>query len=514
MSKTARFRLFLAALFIVSVLATIGVQSRNGFYSRELGSDPDEPAHAVTSLMVRDYLVGNLGSNPAAFANRYYQHYPKVALGHYPPVFYGVSGVWMLPMPSVKALGVLQAILTGLLVVTAAGLMAKCVPWWLSGALALGWSFMPLMQKQSSMVMADILLAVLCLWSLMAWQKFVRSGTASAALAFGFLAALAILTKGSAWLLGAVPPVYILISRSWELLKNWRLWLAPLPVALLAVPWQLFSSKITARGMTDDTASEHMGKAVAFYAEALPRTLSWPVALVLILALVACIVQWRRTPSEADDDRFQAALILATLLLVFLVPAGLTTRYLMPMFYPALILVAAMLWRWQRWSLLIVAIAASASVELPEPQKVDGYSEALALIHQNSAADDDLRILVVSDARGEGSLVAEVAFSKTSASDFSSTVYRASKELAEQDWLGRKYKAKAADLPALSQLLADRRVDWIVMDHSVQEKLRAPYFELVEQVLMGGAWTHSADIPAVRTPGGQGRLALYQPRKL
>ncbi|MBL9114509.1 MAG: hypothetical protein JNJ83_05840 [Verrucomicrobiaceae bacterium] len=514
MSNVTRFRLFLVGLFVLAALATVGVQMRNGFYTRELGSDPDEPAHAVTALMVRDYLASSLGTNPAAFATQYYQHFPKVALGHYPPVFYGLAGFWLLPSPSVKALGVLQALLTALLVVSAAGLMARRMPWWLAGLLALGWSFMPLMQKQSSMVMADSLLAVVCLWSLIAWQKFVRSGTAASSVAFGCLAALAILTKGSAWLLGAVPPVYILLSRAWELLKNWRLWLAPLPVALLAVPWQLFSSKITARGMTSDTSAEHLGKAVTFYLEALPRSLTWPVALVLVIALGAILVRWHRSSEEREDDHSSAALVLATLLVVFLVPAGVTTRYLLPMFYPALILVSCLLWRWQPWSVLIVALASIASVDLPEPQQVDGYSEALGHIHRVSRTDGDLRILVVSDARGEGSVVAEVAFNKTSASDFSSTVYRASKELAEQDWLGRNYKAKATDLAALSTLLNQREVDWILVDYSVQDDRRAPYFGLVEKVLESSAWAHSADLPAIRTPGGQGRLALYQSRNL
>src|SRR5271154_3145026 len=54
----------------------------------ELGSHPDEAAHFVTGLMVRDYIASGMHGNPLTFANNYYQHYPKIGLGIWPPFFY------------------------------------------------------------------------------------------------------------------------------------------------------------------------------------------------------------------------------------------------------------------------------------------------------------------------------------------------------------------------------------------------------------------------------------------
>jgi len=49
---------------------------------------------------------------------------------------------------------------------------------------------------------------------------------------------------------------------------------AVVPVALLALPWQLWSSRITERGMTGMTPWQHWQEAVPFYAERCPASLA------------------------------------------------------------------------------------------------------------------------------------------------------------------------------------------------------------------------------------------------
>jgi hypothetical protein len=56
----------------------------------------DEPAHVVSSLLVHDYLTQGLGQNPLNFARSYYAHFPKVAIGRWPPLFHGTEALWML----------------------------------------------------------------------------------------------------------------------------------------------------------------------------------------------------------------------------------------------------------------------------------------------------------------------------------------------------------------------------------------------------------------------------------
>ncbi len=83
-------------------------QSRLGAYQSEFGGHPDEAAHVVTGLFIRDALVetwhyatGGFHGSPVRigkeFADRYYTHYPKIGLGVWPPFFYLVQSAWTWP---------------------------------------------------------------------------------------------------------------------------------------------------------------------------------------------------------------------------------------------------------------------------------------------------------------------------------------------------------------------------------------------------------------------------------
>ncbi len=71
-------------------------QYRSGAFTADLASNPDEPSHAVSSLVVVDYLEQGLPHNPLQFALSFYAHYSKIAIGHWPPLFYLQEGIWML----------------------------------------------------------------------------------------------------------------------------------------------------------------------------------------------------------------------------------------------------------------------------------------------------------------------------------------------------------------------------------------------------------------------------------
>jgi len=163
------------------------------------------PAHAVTSLMVRDYLATALGQNPLRFAEDYYARYPKVALGHYPPLHYLVAGVRLPPVRSWAALGVLQALQIGLLTATTTALLRKRLPMMAAALLAHRLEPAALPAKAFAHDHVRPASRPLCLWSALAWQRFMQTRQLRWSLTFGFLAAAAILTKGSAWSLALLP---------------------------------------------------------------------------------------------------------------------------------------------------------------------------------------------------------------------------------------------------------------------------------------------------------------------
>src|ERR1017187_5899438 len=66
-------------------------------------TSPDPPAHFTTGVMAYEYLKSAFGSNPLAFAGSFYVRFPKVALGHWPPVYYAVQAAWYFLFPTTPA---------------------------------------------------------------------------------------------------------------------------------------------------------------------------------------------------------------------------------------------------------------------------------------------------------------------------------------------------------------------------------------------------------------------------
>ena len=69
------------------------------------GGHPDEAAHYVTGVMLRDYVAGGHFSSPRAFVEQYYAHYPKIGLFVWPPLFHGTEGNWGPSLQSFEDIG-------------------------------------------------------------------------------------------------------------------------------------------------------------------------------------------------------------------------------------------------------------------------------------------------------------------------------------------------------------------------------------------------------------------------
>ena len=95
---------------------TVFLSYKGDVYHSELGSeDSDEPAHYVTGLLIHDYVVKKFPESPLSFAARYYLHYPKIALGVWPPFFHIVEAFWMMVF-SARSVFFLPAAITTLTV--------------------------------------------------------------------------------------------------------------------------------------------------------------------------------------------------------------------------------------------------------------------------------------------------------------------------------------------------------------------------------------------------------------
>ncbi len=434
-----------AALWVLLLwITSAGLQYHNGAFTADLAGDPDEPAHTVTTLMMRDYFVCGItaGEHPLHFAKRYYDHYPKVAIGHYPPLFYVIAGAWMLPFPTKTALMLFISLLCAVIgaLTTAAGLrcgLGKAA----SLITGLWFVLLPFVQKQTMLVMSDLMLAVWCLLAAGAFASFIRAPSAGRSLLFGVLAACAILTKASAVALALVPPLSIVMLGRWRLLINWRLWLAPLPVLATALPWTLITMKITEEGMQQTSIAEYIPAAIQFYAGAFLHTFG-PVVLVAASISIG-IGAWRMfvKKEQANVDVVVAAALAISVTFLYLVsPTGFSARYLLPLTPLMLVAAAVLLMRLRHlWSLGTGVVLSLALLGVTPPKTVSGFSTLATDLVQRTPSG--AKVLISSDARGEGGLIAELALRDTHRCDSAWTMVRASKFMAESGWTGGGYRA-------------------------------------------------------------------------
>lgn len=482
-----------ALFFVVCIAAFLSLQFHLGAFRSDLGGDPDEAAHAVTALMVHDYLWLAPGTSPMAFANQYYATFPKVALGHYPPGYYLTAATALSLWCDPRALIVLQSLLIAALA-TASWLFAR--RWITSGDawLALFPSLILLFQNEvvrvGCHVMADFQLALLVFAALWAWQTYLTRPSYRSSLAFGLFAAAAILTKGTAMGLAGVPILTLIMNRRWQDLTRLSWWAAALPVLIFAGPWMIFSVRFTQEGfMTHDPAA-FLKDAIAYYRHTLPRFFSWP----LLALLLGSIIRLLKDIKHRTTDPVRITLWsgwLSIQILIMIVPSGLSPRYLLAGLLPATLLATIELQTLLRHfskshlpgtrqtQTSRVAFTAFTLLTLfltwrVEPKTVSGFSAAINRLLLENPSQKKVW-LVASDPRGEGALIAASAFNTTDRTSDHLTLVRGSKALANSDWMGRDYTPKYQDASSLLNLLDSLQIDTAIVDLSVPTAAIRPH---------------------------------------
>ena len=482
-SKTGGFVVF-ALLFCV----VFGYQIQSGAWLSDFGGHADEGAHVVTSLMVRDYLAGGFQEelHPVRFAESYYDKYPKVAIGHYPPGFYGVMGLALLFSRSPEAI-LLTMALSCAFCCWLTWRIGNCIFQAKSSALVAAFllCLLPLIRVYTAIVMSDVLLVNFCLLALWAFAQYLSTSRLRYSLAFGFWAAFAILTKGSGLMLALVPPIAICLTAKWSYLRDWRLWIAALPVLVLSLPWLLLTRHITEEGMSHQPFSEYLIQAIGYYFSGCAEVMGWGAFILLIGFAVQTLIKRIRS-SISPIESVLWAFMCGLFIFYGAVPSGFDHRYLIPVLPAAFILIILGIERitcdfWKQKRFSIVAVLIFGAIVLfetwrPVEKTYTGSNEAIAA----AVADHDegkTTVLVISNARGEGALISAAAFLNND----SVTVKRGSKILASSDWLGRGYAASFEDSLQFDEVLEDQKIDSIIIDNP--DKNAAAHWKLALKLL-------------------------------
>lgn len=485
--KTAR----LLPVFILFFATTVALQWRGGAFRSEFSGEGDEPAHYVTGLMVRDYLAAGMPGPAMPYAENYYLHYPKVGLGHWPPVFYVVQSAWTLVFsPSRVSVLLLMAALAALLATTLHEVVRRDFSVWAGIGAGLLMLSLPVVQQFSRMVMGETLLALLVFWAVLAYARYLDTEKWQDAAWFGLWASLAILTRGTGIVLALVPPLGVLLTRRFRLLARFSFWLPALMVLALCGPWYL-----RVPGARHEAVAPYGALHFATWRLWLtPRV--WvemmgivPALLVAIGLLVVAIRLWRQGSVSG-----KWAVVGALPVSVFFFRAEMLAwedRHLVEslpvllMFLPEGVSWLLRTGPWSKLSargktvLVALPLAALVAVNVYQaPQKpYHGFTEVARDVLARAEFKDSV-LMVSSDWLGDGMLVSEVAMREKRPGHI---VLRAGKILARISFMGNSYRLLYHTPEQVMRVLEEIPVGILVMDLAPQRQYA--HYRLLRETL-------------------------------
>ncbi len=475
-------------LFLAIMALVIALQWQSGAYIVDPGEHGDEPAHLVTGLMVRDWVAAGFPRPALRYAEDYYFHYPRVAIGHWPPMFYIVQAAWELVFPpSGAGVLLLMAVLTALLCVRTAQAVARYSAHWAAPPVALILLAMPPVILYSRMIMAEILLSWLCLETILAFAEWMDAPGWRAAWWFAFWATAACLTKVTAVWLAPMVALAILFSGRWRLFTERSLWCAGLAVVTLSLPWYFLAPGALHQASPDHTGVITVGKSVS--SMRLPRRIIEAAELFLVLIkwmgpvlLAACYGIWSLWRRDRAIAPAVAASVAGMLLMRFSVLAtAFEDRTVMPLVAPLMVCTAGavpLLTRFPFASAAMLVAFASWNL-LSAPPKEAMHIESAVVASMRPEYKDAI-LMVASDAFREGAFIGAMAVGESPRP--AHTVLRGSKMLARATWTGGRYELLTRDTNDSMSLIERIPVGLLIME-SDPRRWRRPHMKLLAQTI-------------------------------
>ena len=462
-------------------------------WNGENNLESDAPAHYVSGLMVHDYVRLGFPVAPVEFAEVFYAHYPKVAIGHWPPLFYVLQAGWMLLFgDSLHSDLVFMAFLSALF---AATVYAVARREFRSERVAIVSALLllciPLVQWCTDSILADIPVALFSFWAVLCWANYLDNGRIRSAVAFSGFATLAILTKGNGYVVLLVPPLTILLARRFELLKNVRLWLAAAPIAL-SIPWIFFTWKLVGPAMQYELSAAFFVKAFLSYTSYF-ATAAGVLIFVLALLGAATLLPELRTRTIGGVWLSLLAFSAAEVLFHCIVPAAIEPRYLIGLI-PCIVLfmlrgfvevisrssfIPFSFTRRAEALGVVIAVVFALNVFALPPKRPTGFAEAAAFVTSHREFAGNV-ILISSEGDGEGPFIARMA--ELDHARLNHIVLRASHALADSDWNGQSYRLLLHSPAEISDYLRRLPVGVIVIDRT-NFNLPNPHQPLLEQAI-------------------------------
>jgi GT2 family glycosyltransferase len=450
----------------------LGLQIAGGAYRAEFDAGPDEAAHFVSGLMVYDYLAAVPRENPIAWAERYYLHYPKVAIGHWPPGFPLMEAAWWLVFPPSRTSSMwLNTAMMLLIAAVFYHLLRTVAPAWLALCADLLLIAAPVVQQSYSESMADL---PCLLWSVLltdAMVRLLRRPSFTSGGLVGLWLICALLTKGTAACLAPAPVLALLITGQWRVLKTWWILLVAAAVLSLGFGWYLLEDAIL-----HENFRSLSGVAVNFPWEVglIPGLTGYGFCILACGGVLAALVYRRPAAVSA------AAILLSTVVGSWFVRAMNEPRHFIVL-VPAILLlsVEVLVWAGTR-ARFAFALGIPALALFPFTLFLQSPAGFAGLLHQVHLPG---RMMVSSNGAGEGAWIAEVALAEKRPA---SVIARASKTLAAGGWNDENYRLITRTPDEIEARLDEVAIDTVIVITEPASKI-AQHQLLLERMLRNSA---------------------------
>lgn len=468
------------------------LQVYGGAYEAEFTAHSDEAAHFVSSLLIRDYIGQWPWPDPMPWAAQYYIHYPKVAIGHWPPGYYILQAAWWILFPPGRASAMWLNIVMGLLVMglflTIARRIRDSWPAVVGGVALL---FLPVMQEAHAQVMADLPVLLCTMWLLWSLTRLMEDPRRVFVVCV--LAALsgALIMKGTGLALAAAPVIAVALSGVWRRIRLRYLIACLLAVAIASAGlllWQ-YRGELRPILMWGGVMSK-----LPWGARLLPEITG--VGILALAGAGGVLAIWRRQPAAVAALSIAASILLTS----YFVRAMRETRHWIAIL-PMLILLGLAAYAWlerrTRWApLALLAVLATYPYAIYR-QRAEGFAALAAQIRQPAR-------MLFSSPQGwrEGPWIAVVSLREPRPS---STIVRATKLLSTSTWNGGDYRSLVSTSEDVERKLDGAAIDLVVLERAgvaqpSGEPARPHHHQLAAMLQASPAWKRC---------GAAGELSAY-----
>ena len=418
----------------------MGLQWVGGAWKAEFADAGDEAGQFVSGRMIWEYILHHPRESPLSWAEQYYLHYPKVAIGHWPPGYPLAEAIWSLPFGSSRLSAMWLQWLLGLLALTGLYQLARPrFPLPVTAGIVAVAILTPVFQRSLEQTMAELACLLCGVIFMHALMLLLRRPDWVAGTATAVTLGAALTVKGTALCLLPVALLAWLVSGK-RLVFRPRWLLLPIPaLGAFYVVWHFAGSAII-----------HWG--------GLGGNLPWPAPLLGSLAgwgfVCLAMLGLRLDPLAAVSG----CMILSAVLVSFALRAMAEPRHWIMLLPPILILSGYAVTRFRGWVGALLAIP--AVVMFPwvwYRQTPVGCRELIEQLHLPSR----MMVSVGDGSLGEGSWTAEVSMKERYPA---SLVARGSRVLATSGWNGEHYRSLVSSREEVAKVLDELAIDVVVLD--------------------------------------------------